>query len=915
MTRAFASGGPSKNSRPADQYVNPSGTAYSHDALKAFLQLETPSNDEVHVAREQIEKAAAQLRPDMLGPEATVLSLAASKIADPVLVLELYRAMRKAGVQPPPLVLEVSAKFAATTTDDPDAWKTALDIVDEMHDAVHLMPPSADIFELAISTCAQAGKWIVGLRLLEEMGRYGLVPSPDAFVVVGRSCLVAGEHTAMTKLLAAARALDDGDYDVEDVLRRLLDAAIDTHDPQTAHQLLLALHDYTQPNINIRAVQSFWRSLVAPPAFKEPPAALDLSPARRMAYVAAFAAGQQWIPLHQWLPVLGFDDYVRAPHPHATHQQYMKLAFAIVAFLRAAGEPIGPVLHDALLQGCGRHGLLADARQLLAAHPAPTMSSFYFGLTACQADAEAAESLFADYSRLAPLPVGSHPAHGHAHVDVCNALLVNLVKAGRHRDVVRFATSLPTETLHNARTMGSVMAAARALGDWPTVVDIFKQARVQGVECSPFMFADALVAYASDGQGATSLRLYQHIAHEDPSMSLHPVVVNAFFLCCLRSPTDALPAAMEAFRRMERDTDAGKTRLLYTGALDLLELIGRADSAAHSPEEKLACLHDVWEAVVRNPDVYTASDKQVPPHLLNRALFVAVNAHAVDVAEALVIDAEDMGATPNAVTCQLMMRLYSDATDLRPAELAKNPPEHPGRFEYWWDQFQELGEAPTTATIEPLLLSILRGMPLRPPVAVTDVVGLIEAYGVPMRARTVEILFRIYELDGEKNWPAAQDLMNTMHDVLLKHTVRSMEPFARCALASLPMRADRLNKLLSFIDAQDDEEYKFTLWHGLALGVDDVDTMLEVWQAYLDRTGETMPAGHGIRASLAEDSAEGLRRIWQWLHQHGGTTSVSLHVNDMNNVRKRLEDWGEDIQDPFWNELLAHVREHDNQKE
>ncbi|KDO33142.1 hypothetical protein SPRG_01954 [Saprolegnia parasitica CBS 223.65] len=888
-----------KKPRPADQYVNPSGTAFHHDALKAFLSLNDPSADEVNVAKDQIADALDSLRPDMLGPEATVLSLAADKVGDPALVLQVYRALRQARVQPAPLVLEISARYCASASTDANAWNTALDIIDEMHDAVHLMGPSTDIYERAIDTCAQAGKWIVALRLLNEMRRYNLEPSGDALRLAGQCCIAANELTALDKVLQMLAA--DKEYlDVDEVYGKLLLTAVNQENAAIAHHVLLHMHEYKQPTTSLRAVSAFWRSLTRPSSHAP---LLELTPAHQVQAITAFAADQLWIELHQWLPVLGFPDYMGVD-AYATSTHYMKIAFHIASYLKSSGVVMGATFYDALLQGCGRHQMLSEAKALLAEHPNVTISSYYFAITACQAHARDAEALFDAYSVAGINATGRHIKHQHTHADVCDALITCWSKARESRKILAFATELPAEMLHHARTMGMIMQAARSVEDYATVIDIFQQAKVHGVKCSAHMYADAMLAYARTERGRISMRLYAHMQLEEPMLSVHPVVINMLFQCANASPDDMMDVVVDAFYKMDRATST--TPLQSQGVMALYDVLAKSKAL---PAAKVAAMHDVWQVVLESPAVYTARDGSRPPNMLNKALLLAVNAFDVDAAENLVISAEDVGMRLSPVTCQLMMRLYSQAEDLSPSALLKDKPAYPDRFEFWWRAFQDHNDAVINEhTLGPLLLALLRGIPFRAiggrrPFTVDDAWTLMQTHAIPLTRHNAEYLMRIYALDGGDGWDGACRVMNLMHDSHLRHTTTSLQHFAQMALATGD--SARLNQLVEFLDAQDDDA--IDLWHAVADVIAQADLRLRFWQAHYDRFACTLHARTLALGLTKCNSAAELRDAWQWLQQRENAPTLLLRAEQASALRSRLVAWGEAPDDAVWASLLARV--------
>ncbi|RHZ22044.1 hypothetical protein DYB26_004651 [Aphanomyces astaci] len=193
------------------------------------------------------------LSKEILGIQATALSLVADKLGDHALVLQVYRAQREKRIQPSPLTLKVAVTSCAAISpeDDVHAWETALDVVAQMHEAVHLMPVSEEMYQQAIEACAKAHQWLVALRLVDEMLRHNRPPAADTWLTVAKVCLAHRETEAALSLVEKLRDVElDVDFDVDHVLEAILMVGVSTHNSAFTLKVLNDLYSHQRARNN-----------------------------------------------------------------------------------------------------------------------------------------------------------------------------------------------------------------------------------------------------------------------------------------------------------------------------------------------------------------------------------------------------------------------------------------------------------------------------------------------------------------------------------------------------------------------------------------------------------------------------------------------------------------------------------------
>ncbi|KAF0683557.1 Aste57867_24414 [Aphanomyces stellatus] len=899
-TRAFSSCGSKKPKVPVDSGAPKPipEEAFYFEEFKAFLALDDPSEIAKADGRRMLDDVLTNmLVPEILGIQATTLTLVAQKIQDTALVLRVYRALRETGIQPSPLTLHITAETCAASPDDVAAWETALDVVEQMHGAVHLMPVSQEIYEHAIETCAAATQWIVAFRLLGDMQRFARVPSAASWTAVVGACLAAGEVTAaVTVVKNLERSADAVDFDADVLMEELLLTAVTHHQSAFALALLETMYNQWQEE-TARHHGGGRRSWFAH-AHETPLELETLTYTQRLDVVDLLAADQHWLGLDQWLPSLGFRDYVRPAGTWKTSKSYMQLAMHIHAFLATHATPSAAV-SNALMLGFGRHKMRDDALALLQRHPCPDATSYYGAITACGDDADAAMRLVEAYTQTsgaAPTtinddpPPSRHPKLRHTHVDVTNAALTSLNKACRAADMLALARQLAPAQAKNSRTLAAVVHAHRALGDWLAVIDGFKEIKMLGLACTGYVYGDAIRAYAHIDQVAQALWLYHHVEAAEPEMKHHAAVVAAVWTACSLSDDPAhVTTAMELFRALS-DDDVHDV-LHVDGALALLLTIRNAETAYL----RKTLLEEVWPVLLATPRLFMAADGTSHSTVLDHALHMAVHDHDVALAEDLVTDADDAHVVYGTATYTHFLRLYSQPPVGRDGAVDwRAPPAHPNRFLYWWDAMQGASVVPNEHTVTALLAAIRRGLPL--PLSTHEILDLMEtAWHVRLSTTHCEFLFAIYGASETGAAAAdATDLLRRMHDHHVDHSGESMAAALAC-LATAPAQWPQ-----TLVDAANRD---VSVAEKLVLAAETSADVVFLLDEKLNLPLTRRALRHALTSCEHDASAANMRRICEYLEDQGGDVAA-LSGTVKVNVKRMLERWSERAVDEPWRTTL-----------
>ncbi|ETW08639.1 hypothetical protein H310_01175 [Aphanomyces invadans] len=919
--RPYSCGSSEKNAGSAERSAPPRVVAedeYYFNEFRDFLALDAPTEEEKQLARSRLDEIlSGTLTKEILGIQATALSLVADKLEDHALVLQVYRAQRENRIQPSPLTLNIAATTCAEIdpTDDLCAWETALDIVAQMHEAVHLMPISEEIYQRAIDACSKAHQWLVALRLVDEMLRYDRPPSEATWLTVAQGCLDPGETEAALSLVEKLRSIEHAvEYAVDDVLESFLMVGVRANNSDFIIQVLDNLYRHQRArNSRLGGALSSWFGLKQ--LHQEPLVVESLSVGDLHKIVDLLASDRQWLELNKWLPSLGYPDYT-APRVQYGPHDYFFLAKHIFESIPAPSTQFV----NAYLLTCGRHGRLSEAKAALSAHPRPDMTSYYAVVSACNDHVEEASRLYEEAVKLAARDrLYENPHHHHNHVDLLNAYLTTLSKASKHEDVLALvARDLNTDEATNRRTMSSVLVAHAKLGHWSDVVEAFKTLKTHGFSCSGYVYGSVIRAYTELGHFKHAAMLFKHIQHTDPDYTQHPAVVASMFYL-FRVDENDVAAAMALFRSLDLETppsDRTGDVLNAEGAVHLLHILSgmrndddRFDGNTSTILTTRGLLEEVWSALERMPNLFCNA---LGPHsyVVDTALLVAAKAYSIHMAEDIVTWAADHSIPFSAATYTHMMRVYSQPPilpELNTVDWAA-PPAHPVRFNYWWDAMQENPSVkPNVRTVTSLLAAVRRG--ILSDITATDVLDAMQsAWDVPLRVEHCEICLRIWEaelgscnssVDAEEVWCQVVELMRRMKVEGIYYRLETIAAAAACGQAAKT-------------NAIDDDEWFHLLVEAAASDAENVIQLVQTLQSSADvvavlegcnRKVSVNATVHALKTCVQDHSSTNMRRVCQWLQRH------DVHLAPLSRevtveLKERLERWGEDVRDDPWRSVL-----------
>ncbi|RQM20896.1 hypothetical protein B5M09_004077 [Aphanomyces astaci] len=806
LHRSFSGCGSSdKKPSSTERTVRPRVVAedeYYFNEFRQFLALETPTDDEARLARCRLDEVVAMtLSKEILGIQATALSLVADKLGDHALVLQVYRAQREKRIQPSPLTLKVAVTSCAAISpeDDVHAWETALDVVAQMHEAVHLMPVSEEMYQQAIEACAKAHQWLVALRLVDEMLRHNRPPAADTWLTVAKVCLTHRETEAALSLVEKLRDVElDVDFDVDHVLEAILMVGVSTHNSAFTLKVLNDLYSHQRARNNrLGGNLSSWFGLKQ--LHQDPLVVETLSTNDLHAIVDSLATDRQWLAMDKWLPSLGYPDY-KCPTIQYGHRDYFPLAKHIYQSIEAPSAQF----KNAYLLTCGRLGRLDEAKDALRAHPRADFTSYYAAICACNDDVNESAQLY-DLAATANERLYDHPHHHHTRVDVLNGYLTTLSKASKHNDVLRLVSrDLNADDATNHRTMSAVLLAHVGLGHWNDVVETFKSIKTHGFPCSGYVYGGVILAYTKLGHFKHAAMLFQHIQHSDPEYMHHPAVLASVFYL-FRVDDNDVNAAMALFRSLDLSEEKnGRVALNAEGAVHLLHTLygmrnddGRNDDGDGGTTTTLGLLEEVWPKLERLPTLFT-NHKGPHPYVVDTALLAAAKAQAVDMAEDIVTWAMDQSIPFSAATYTHMMRVYSQPpiSELDHFVDWTAPPAFPVRFMYWWDAMQDNADVkPNVRTITSLLAAIRRR--ILTDVTAKDVLDTMDSvWDVPLRVEHCEMCLRIWAAEltqgeGHVVWTHVLQLVQRMKDEGILYRPETIAAAAACGQAADGNLVDR----------------------------------------------------------------------------------------------------------------------------
>ncbi|POM68562.1 Hypothetical protein PHPALM_15264, partial [Phytophthora palmivora] len=372
-----------------------------YEELKTFLSEPATSGPTMERAKEIVTGwMQLYVDPAMPGQDATVMVMVADAMQDPEFVMEVYTCLRDAGVAPSPITLEYSAAACAQL----GLWRTALEIIDFMHQAVELMQPSLDIYENAIVSCHVGKKWMRAKHLLEEMRTYGLEASSELHVASIQLCIDSKEATGTRVLLHAFLNAYDEELDEDEkqeIVTKLFHTAMDA---QSLPQALF-----------------FRDEMMA----RHYPVSKDLY--SRLIHLCAIK--RQW---HKARVLLQQFVDINAPPPKpAPSNRYTDDIHSLLKDMQAHDIDIPLTVYNAALRNFGSISLLDDA---LAVHSVmrecgvtPDATSFAALMCSCGSQVEQSEIFFSELQRESCDP----------SLDVAHAYLLVPSRAGRWEEVLR----------------------------------------------------------------------------------------------------------------------------------------------------------------------------------------------------------------------------------------------------------------------------------------------------------------------------------------------------------------------------------------------------------------------------------------------------------------------------------------------
>lgn len=635
-------GKPQKNSAgvAADDYAR----------LTAFLEAPEASGERHEQIREVLAAVLQRdLHPNMPGQEATVLVMVADAAQDPELVVQVYEALRDAGVAPSPLTLE----YAAAACADLGNWKLALEVIEFMHRAIEFMHPSVDIYENAVLACHRDGKWMRAKQLLEEMRVYNLEASPELHAASIKLCIEQHEPTASRALLDKFLKLffaSEVDEDPDDV------------DARRENELEY-LSEFFDASIVAKSLPQarFFRDKIQERGFrvsKEMYASLVELSALRRSWHDARVFVQQFVDRNA--PAL-----IAPPS-----SQYTRDISSLLRDMRAHAFEITLPVYNAALRNYGQLVMYNEATRLLSEMQdqgvAPDATSFAAALSACGSRVAESEQLFQQLELLVAsstsLPVADsfHAALTQSPLmDACHAYMLVASRAQQYKlvleryeriDGASATLTLPKNALANDVRIQSLVSIAQArLHDDRAMLRTFTRMKVQGLEPNVHVYGEAMLAYIRQDQWRHALLLFDHMRQR-----------NLFSLDTLAKSSLVWDAAVEACAH--GDDEQPRASALFEDIVTLNARISR-----HTVELLVEMLVDVpcatlWDEFKQMENVHKVRKQpdRSNPRVMNVHLKRAVEERDVAQAERIFNEAMyELDVVPNSMSYALMLRLYA----------------------------------------------------------------------------------------------------------------------------------------------------------------------------------------------------------------------------------------------------------------
>ncbi|KAG7386679.1 hypothetical protein PHYPSEUDO_015359 [Phytophthora pseudosyringae] len=616
-----------------------------YDELKSFLAEPVTSGPAMERAKEIVTGWMQQfVDPAMPGQDATVMVMVADAMQNPQFVMQVYTCLRDAGVSPSPITLEYSAAACAQL----GQWRTALEVIDFMHQAVEIMKPSLDIYENALASCHVAKKWIRAKHLLEEMRTYGLEASPELHVASIRLCIDSNEATATRVLLGAFLHAYDEELDEDEKQEIVTDLFHATMDAQSLPQAL-----FFRDELLVRHY----------PVSKELYARL----------IHLCAVKRQW---HKARVLLRQFVNINAPPPTAApSNRYTDDIQRLLEDMKTHDIETPLKVYNAALRNFGQISLLDDAlavySEMRKHRVTPDATSYAALMCSCGTQVEQSEDFFCELQRENCTPT----------LDVVHGYLLVPSRAGQWEEVLRryaavqneepLFKGLPLES--DVRIQSLIAVAYGRLRRSEEMLRAFTSMKVKGMEPNLHVYGEALIAYIRQDQWRHSLMLFDHLFQQQtPEMQEKRVLENF--------PT-LWDAAILACMQGE---ETQRAAMLYDTIVEQRVPISMVTG------ERLAAMltsipsETLWTSFKSIPSLHrTKTNDRLNPRVQNAVLKRAVDENDNTLAEQIVADGvQEMHILPNSMTYALMLRLYASREDQE-------------NFHTWWCRMEEAKVKPT----------------------------------------------------------------------------------------------------------------------------------------------------------------------------------------------------------------------------
>jgi pentatricopeptide repeat protein len=630
-----------------------------YDELKSFLAEPATSGAAMERAKDIVTGwMQRHVDPAMPGQEATVMVMVADAMQSPAFVMQMYTGLRDAGVSPSPLTLELAAAACAQL----GQWRTALEVIDFMHEAVEIMQPSLSIYENAIVACHADKKWMRAKHLLEEMRTHKLEASSELHVASIRLCIEHDEATATRVLLEAFLRVYDDELDEDekrDVVTDLFHAALDAESlPQALffRDEMLARHYPVSKELYARLIR--------------------LSAVKRRWHTARTLVQQ-------------FVDLNAPPLEAAPSDRYMDDIHRLLEDMETHSFDVSLEVCNAALRNFGQVSLFEDAmavrKDMLKHRVQPDAVTFAALMCSCGSRVEQSDVFFRELQRAQCAPT----------LDVVHAYLLVPSRAEQFEEVLRryaalhdeepLFKDLPMEA--DVRVQSLLAVAYGRLHRSEEMLRVFTAMKVKGMEPNLYVYGEALFAYIRQDRWRHALMLFDHIfqqqtpeMQEQRALETFPMLWDAAIQACVQGEqTERAAVLFDAI--VEQRVPVSMTTGERLAAM-----------LTNVPPETL------WQSFKPIPSLHrTKHKKNLNPRVQNAVLKRAVDENNRTVAEQIVHDAlYEMDMLPNSMTYALMLRLYASREDQQ-------------NFHTWWGRM-EAAQVKTTVFMFRALLHQLSNL-------------------------------------------------------------------------------------------------------------------------------------------------------------------------------------------------------------